>query len=461
MLSYDEFGDETNLLAGDKRKSQGIGVSMTQTPTAHSTQLALAVSDLPEVPTDDPFSDVIRQIFPPSVDLIPKLNELYELVLAYGEYSIMPESQLVERAAYFLKVNGVTTNHFAMCSGAPLKVSANSSMRLRSFFKANQFKTGYATHGLFPYRGKFHPQMIKGILNIIGLTPGMTVLDPMGGSGTVAIEAATMGIDSVSYDLSPFCTMMTSAKARGLRLEVSELTPLLDRSADLKDTLARGLSDSLPERVVQILILAYLDSRGYAERSQNKSKRDLFKEILTKYATAIDKFARVREDLSLELGVVTAKTADARDLPLKDETIDGIVFSPPYSFAVDYIENDESHLRYLDISPAELRGGMIGLHGPTARKRVALYFDDMRMVLSECERVLRNGRYCVLVVGSNTNQLSSILRTDDPEAISIETRLSRIAYDLGLTLVKRIPRQITGVMNVMRDEHILVFKKAA
>lgn len=52
-------------------------------------------------------------------------------------------------------------DRFLICSGEPVRLPQHSSSRLRSFFKTNQFRTGYATHGVFPYRGKFHPQMIR------------------------------------------------------------------------------------------------------------------------------------------------------------------------------------------------------------------------------------------------------------------------------------------------------------
>ena len=35
------------------------------------------------------------------------------------------------------------------------------------------------THGLFPYRGKFHPQLIRALLNILKVKKGDVVLDPM------------------------------------------------------------------------------------------------------------------------------------------------------------------------------------------------------------------------------------------------------------------------------------------
>ena len=68
----------------------------------------------------------------------------------------------------------------------------------RDYFEESWFSVGYSTHGLFPYPGKFHPQMIKTILNIIGLKRGDVVLDPMVGSGTTPVEAASIGITSIA-----------------------------------------------------------------------------------------------------------------------------------------------------------------------------------------------------------------------------------------------------------------------
>ncbi len=103
-----------------------------------------------------------------------------------------------------------------MCTDDSLKLPSHSSPRLKSFFAKNIFRTGYATHGLFPYRGKFHPQMIKALMNVMGLKPGDRVLDPMMGSGTVPVEAVLMGLDAIGIDVSPFCKFMaqTAPKAK-------------------------------------------------------------------------------------------------------------------------------------------------------------------------------------------------------------------------------------------------------
>jgi len=137
------------------------------------------VSYQAEKVTDILSRGVKASLFPNHLELVPQLNEFYELELAYYESKILTDEEIIRNGAYFARGGDTLTRHFLMCSGAPVRLPQHSSSRLRSFFQNNQFKTGYATHGLFPYRGKFHPQMIKGLLNVMGLKPGHMVLDPM------------------------------------------------------------------------------------------------------------------------------------------------------------------------------------------------------------------------------------------------------------------------------------------
>lgn len=159
-------------------------------------------------------------LFPEGHALIPGIREVYELHLAWLEAETLSGEQLVNQAAYFSSINGQPTRHFLTCAGENVKLPEYSSSLLKSFFATNSFRTGYATHGLFPYRGKFHPQMVRGILNAIGAGPGKTVLDPMMGSGTVPIEACLLGARSIGIDISPFCAFMTATKASGLTMSL-------------------------------------------------------------------------------------------------------------------------------------------------------------------------------------------------------------------------------------------------
>jgi len=440
-----------------------------------------------------------KVLFPPHLELVPQLNEVYELELAYMESQLLSDEEMVRNSAYFVRVGDTFTRHFLISSGEPVRLPKHSSSRLRSFFETKQFKTGYATHGLFPYRGKFHPQMIKGLLNVMGLKPGETVLDPMMGSGTVLIEARLMGIKSIGVDASPFCRFMVQTKLDALTVPLSPVRAALKDSEsvfkyfkklvgqpkginkipheeyavmnlfsgiDHKAKYKRDLSTEirLPkgcevEEVYNFLLLAYLDSAGYSERSNRKSPFDQFNSILERYLFVAEKIQHVLSGVETELADAKSLEGDARSLPLEERSIDGIVFSPPYSFAIDYLENDAFHLNFLGVNFDDLREQMIGLRGQTLREKYDLYTSDMEKVLSECSRVLRSGRICTIVVGTNNNQLSKILGVSPEEVEGIDEILVKLGAKHSLQLVRKIERQITGMANTMRSEFIVMLQR--
>lgn len=439
----------------------------------------------------------LERLFPSHLELVPQLNELYELEIAFLESQVLTDEEVIRNGAYFARVGDTLTRHFLICSGEPVRLPQHSSSRLRSFFQTNQFKTGYATHGLFPYRGKFHPQMIKGLLNIMGMKPGETVLDPMMGSGTVLIEASLMGIESFGIDASPFCRFMTQAKLDGLTLPLGPVREALSVSESVfeyfktlagqpvqgskrrpefysQDLLsimepeasypASASDTNLPTSckdpaVHSFLLLAYLDSAGYAERSSRASPYEQFRAILERYLFVSEKIQRVLEGAESDLARSEALEGDARSLPLSDASVEGVLFSPPYSFAIDYLENDSFHLDFMGVDVQNLRKSMVGLRGDTSRERFELYANDMDSVLSECARVLRPGRLCTVVVGTNNNQLGKILDVPPNEVQGIDELIVELGHRHNLRLIRRLSRQITGMANTMRSEFILLLQR--
>lgn len=437
--------------------------------------------------SDSRFQGVANVLFPESHVLLAQINQIYELDLAWGEFNALSADELIARGAYFRSIGGADTNHYKMCMRTPNQVNASARRDRKNFFAANVFAVGYATHGLFPYRGKFHPQMVKAILNIMGLRPGMIVLDPMAGCGTTGIEASIMGINSLTNELSPFACLMTRAKISALNCSYKDFASLRMNSLPIFNELnatfssKRKTGDGLPFEMAQealfstprskrpklgklheglreLLVLCYLDSVGYAERRANKSPRDLFPDVLGRYLDAVQAFNEVREQLQIQLGECRVIEGDARKLRLSDESVDGILFSPPYSFAIDYLDNDLPQLDLLGIDANHLRLSMVGLRGEGRNQearieaRLREYFADMKLVLRECSRVLRPGAFCTVVVGSNTNQTGGI---------TLEDRLIDMAREDGLNLEFQIMREIEGIRNTMREEYLLFFRKPA
>ncbi|MBI4524827.1 MAG: hypothetical protein HY695_13570 [Deltaproteobacteria bacterium] len=439
------------------------------------------------------------RLFLPERELLPNLDDIYELQLAFYENLVLSEAEILHNGAYFAKAGGKYTRHFLMCTGEPLKLPDHSSSRLKSFFEKNLFRTGYATHGLFPYRGKFHPQMIKGLLNAMGLKQGEKVLDPMMGSGTVAVEASLMGIDSVGIDASPFCRFMAQTKVDTLTMPLKRAKAALINSEEVfsyfqkkvgkpaggsksrkrkptggymevmepaADYVMATNRERLSEReretseTYNFLLLAYLDSAGYAERSNRKSPLEQFRAILERYLFVAEKIQAVLQGVESELGKARLLEGDARVLALENESVDGIVFSPPYSFAIDYLQNDSFHLDFLGVDGDELRQKMIGLRGQKLTEKFDCYHKDMERVLSECARVLRRGRICTIIVGTNNNQLSKILGIPAEAVRGLHELLIEIAARHDLKLVKMMSRSIVGISNTMRREYILMLQRS-
>ncbi|MFQ5793684.1 MAG: hypothetical protein ACE5JP_01370 [Candidatus Bipolaricaulia bacterium] len=428
------------------------------------------------------FRGVVQELFPTSHILLSQINQIYELDLAYGEYHHLSDDELVQRGAYFRNVNGTPTYHFRICMNTPEQVNASARQERKNFFVANVFAVGYATHGLFPYRGKFHPQMIKAITNVMGLKPGDTILDPMAGCGTTSIEASIMGINSIAYELSPFACLMTRAKVGVLEMDCSNFPRLLKyadeiyqrftphekrmvvhrtlfQSADTKVEDALDLAKAFPKLsppMRELLLLCYLDAVGYAARRKGKKPQDLFPDLLSRYLAAVHAFNETREELRMGLGQAQVIEGDARQLQLSDESVDGVLFSPPYSFAIDYVENDRPQLQFLEVDIENLKQSMVGLRGSGSTKqqliksRVTNYFADMEAVMRQCKRVLRPRCYSVIIIGSNTGQTGGI---------SLEDGLIEIGAKIGMPLEFQIMRQIEGIRNTMRDEFLLFFRK--
>ncbi len=417
---------------------------------------SMQIEPIPEINSISVLPKLTSFILPKEFELLPSVSEIFELEFAFYEYKVLTKDEIIRRGAFFKSVDGIPTYHYIICSNNSPRIWEGKSKITKSYFKEGNFSTGYATHGLFPYRGKFHPQLIKGILNILKIKPGEVVLDPMCGSGTLNVEASIIGIDSIGIEKSPFCVLMSTVKYEALKVSESLLSSLNKRSEEIYKTLIKSKKlptefsfegEFKPEK--GILLLTFLDAMGYARRCL-KSIDILFPSVLKRYVDQINSFIKVRDRLNIKLGNARFEIGDARSLPIEDNSIDAIITSPPYSFAIDYAENDRPQLEYLGYNVNELKNEMIGLKGKTRKEKLANYFEDMNKVLAEMHRVLRKDKYAVIIIGSNDIQTGGI---------RLETKVEEMAIKLGFVLDQKIIKPIKGIQNTMKEEYILFLRK--
>ena len=80
---------------------------------------------------------------------------------------------------------------------------------------------GHGLHSLCSYQGKFKPAIAHWLVRTF-VPKGGAVLDPLGGVGTVAFEAALAGAWAVSNDKSPFASTIAAAKLMPPSLDAAE-----------------------------------------------------------------------------------------------------------------------------------------------------------------------------------------------------------------------------------------------
>jgi len=392
---------------------------------------------------------------PLELTLLSNIQFIYELALARLElhalgadfqvvnnmrtfkvFNKVDEELLRHRLAYFERVGDKETEYYHL-----QKYNLTRSV--------NQ----YLTHWIYPYKGKYHPQMIRALLNIIGIKPGETVLDPFIGSGTTAVECEVMGINCIGIDVSPLCVLISKVKSESVYV----LDEVLQYANNIKPSKngnqenifgGKKIEEIKDERVKNFYVIAEMIAHSDNSR-RGRDFESSFYENIQKMITSARDFRKAKQDMGLVLGKVRIEQGDARKLKLEDESTDGIITSPPYSIALNYVENDAHSLRALGYDLNNIKEDFIGVRGNGLQK-FELYYKDMHKSISEMYRVLKKGKYCVIVVGNVTFQNKEV---DTAE------RTIRFCQDMGFSLRKKIEKIIYGLYNIMQKEYILIFKK--
>jgi len=392
---------------------------------------------------------------PLELTLLSNIQFIYELALARLElhalganfqvvnnlrtfkvFNKVDEELLRHRSAYFEKVGDKETEYYHL-----QKYNLTRSV--------NQ----YLTHWIYPYKGKYHPQMIRALLNIIGIKPGEMVLDPFIGSGTTAVECEVMGINCIGIDVSPLCVLISKVKTESIEV-LDEILQYADVIKPNKDEFQKNIfgekktEEIRDERVKNFYVTAEMIAHSDNSR-RGRNFESSFYENIQKMITSVRDFKKAKQDLGLTLGKVRIEEGDARKLKLRNESIDGIITSPPYSIALNYVENDAHSLKALGYDLNKIKEDFVGVRGSGFQK-FELYYKDMSKSISEMYRVLKKGRYCVIVIGNVTYQSKEVDTTE---------KTIRFCQDAGFSFRKKIEKIIYGLYNVMQKEYILIFRK--
>jgi DNA modification methylase len=160
-------------------------------------------------------------------------------------------------------------------------------------------------------------------------------------------------------------------------------------------------------------------------------------------------YAEARKKLCLTLGKTSIINGDIRKINLKPESIDGIITSPPYSIALNYVANDSHSLQALGYDLKKISDDFIGVRG-TGLNKFKLYDEDMKNAYKQMYAALKPGKHCAIIIGNVTFQGEEI----DTTQIATDACLR-----IGFKLVSKMEKIIFGLYNVMQKEYILLLRK--
>jgi DNA modification methylase len=288
----------------------------------------------------------------------------------------------------------------------------------------------YTTHGLHPYKGKFYPQLAKGLLNLAEAREGAKLLDPFCGSGTTLLEGYLNGFVAYGCDMHPLAAKIARAKTDILDTDPDILTEAV---TTLQETIAAAprrfpadfsafpsecldeITRWFPAPVIakmnwllkairktsagpvcdffEVILSSVIRDVSHQEPSDLRVRyrkeflKDadllgLFSEQLVAQFARVEKFWRVRGRAPYRFYRAHAAEGDNRNpdtfirMGLLPGSVDLVLTSPPYATALPYIDTDRlSLLTLLGLSSSDrkpIEGGLIGSReiSPVERRRV-------------------------------------------------------------------------------------------
>lgn len=323
-----------------------------------------------------------------------------------------------------------------------------------------------------PFPARMAPELA--LRELSRLKDGAVVLDPMAGSGTVLALAQIQGFQAIGFDVDPLAVIMSKVWTRPVnksdiyrkavrvldrareRMEICTVADAYPTHADDEtrsfvrywfDGYARRQLESLATAIRRLrdeatrdvlwcafsrLIIAKQSGASRAmdlshsrpHRAFENAPRKPFNEFIS----AVDKVLLGCLDINISNSYVATNIdlGDARDLPIKNNSVDLVFTSPPYLNAIDYLRCSKFSLVWMGYSIAELRGirsDSIGSYAagecddalrslarrvcewdrlsPRARGVLARYLADTEQSLRAVEHALAPSGRAVYVVGEN------------------------------------------------------------
>lgn len=304
----------------------------------------------------------------------------------------------------------------------------------------------------YSYPATFIPEIPYAMIEILS-QKGDVVLDPFGGIGTTFIQALSLERTPYSFDINPVATTVcktlymlfdpsvnkemirdqllqlcegydeTKDYTIGLSTQRKELSGWFEKSTFNEISFLFYQFDHLQDQIVQsvmklilssILVTLSSQNKGWAYIADNvKPKKDELREkpVFDQYAIStknllndvVDHASRLPSSFAEFYSKISHEPRIFQDslinVPIKIETVDLVITSPPYPRMIDYVKSQRLSFNFFNENFADYVGREIGARYRRSRRDcLASYEEDISQINRKIFEVLKPGGYFCVVL---------------------------------------------------------------
>ena len=324
----------------------------------------------------------------------------------------------------------------------------------RGQFWIQKQRQGHSLHYVVPYQACFAPQIPEFFIKNFS-SNGDVVLDPFCGRGTAILEANQNNRIGLGVDVSPLALTLAKAKLKNITYEqVRERLKKIDFSKEVLDgfeefkdiyhpktysqiiNLKQQLTDSPVDMLIKSVVLGRLHGHSDAffsvwtfnvvsfskeqikKQSEARGLKPEFRDVIPRI---LKKAGTILEHPVKEQPKSTLFNSDSRSVPLKDNSVDLIITSPPFLNVINYIDDNWLRFWFLGYDRNKLRDKLVQTGD------LNQYKEFIKDSLKEMNRVLKLGKYCVVEVGDVMHKSKKIY---------LDHVIVELAKDLGFEIEK-------------------------
>lgn len=400
----------------------------------------------------------------------------------------------------------------------------------------SDFRTWWL-HFIHKYLGKADPWLARSVINLLEVKGGATILDPFCGSGTFITDAPLFGLNAIGFEINPLAALIARVKTNWnydlekLREKVIELLGILANNQSVSEII---LSPQVFVRWISTVKASYSDIRRFQSRSlitrfflglkkyfidkiSDSAIRDFFlviasrsiiKSISTGRIVRLESVVKAMGEDVLNHYLYIFATyemlnrlgfekingsskiilGDSRNLSsvIGDEEIDGVLSSPPYFDALDYVgfskhpililglDTDIDHIYAQTIGARKTKRKVFGIEKlPLSARNLVLeflrtnrrskmkiiynYLMDMQHVLRELYNALKPNSKLIFVVAKYHTWK---FKDDTTWEINGAQILIDLARSVGFSFEREILHDLSKIdIGKIRKESVIILRK--